>query len=77
MYEKEIIKGFSKLNKEQKIKKVAAYFQNSSEVEKELKSFWHSNIAMQNIFDEFAENTISNFFFPYGMAPNVGGGSSK
>lgn len=71
MYEKEIIKGFSKLNKEQKIKKVAAYFQNSSEVEKELKSFWHSNIAMQNIFDEFAENTISNFFFPYGMAPNV------
>jgi len=71
MYEKEIIKGFSKLSKEQKVKKVAAYFSNSEEIEKELKSFWHQEIEKQKLFEEFAENTISNFFFPYGLAPNV------
>ncbi len=71
MLEKEIIKGFSKLDKEQKVKKVASYFPNPEEVEKELKSFWHTEIAKQKLFEEFAENTISNFFFPYGIAPNV------
>ncbi len=71
MYEKEIIKGFSKLSKEQKVKKVASYFSNPEEVEKELKSFWHPELGKQKLFEEFAENTISNFFFPYGLAPNV------
>ncbi len=71
MREKEIIKGFSKLDKEDKIKKVASFFHDSERVEKELKSFWHPEIETQKLFDEFAENTISNFYFPYGMAPNV------
>lgn len=71
MLEKEIIKGFSKLDKEQKVKKVATYFPNPEKVEKELKSFWHAEIAKQKLFEEFSENTISNFFFPYGIAPNV------
>jgi hydroxymethylglutaryl-CoA reductase len=26
---------------------------------------------LQKTLDEFSENTISNFFFPYGIAPNV------
>lgn len=71
MREKEIIKGFSKLDKDEKIQKVAAFFPNPQEMEKELKSFWHPEIEKQHIFDEFSENTISNFYFPYGIAPNV------
>lgn len=71
MHEKEIIKGFSKLDKEQKVKKVAACFPNPEEVEKELKSYWHPEIAKQKLFEEFSENTISNFYFPYGIVPNV------
>lgn len=71
MREKEIIKGFSKLDKDQKVQKVATYFSNPEEVEKELKSYWHPEIAKQKLFEEFAENTISNFYFPYGIAPNV------
>lgn len=71
MREKEIIKGFSKLSKEDKIKKVAQYFPNPEEVENELKSFWYPDIQRQQTFDEFSENTISNFIFPYGIAPNV------
>ena len=71
MEEKQIIKGFSKLTKEEKIKKMASFCPNPDEIEKELKSFWHPDIAKQKIFDEFAENTISNFYFPYGIMPNV------
>lgn len=71
MREKEIIKGFSKLSKENKIKQVAKYFPDPDEVEKELKSFWYPDIERQKTFDEFSENTISNFIFPYGIAPNV------
>lgn len=71
MREKDIIKGFSKLSKEDKIKKVTSYCPESDKVEKALKSFWHSDIQLQKTLDEFSENTISNFFFPYGIAPNV------
>lgn len=71
MQEKEIIKGFSKLSKEDKIKKVAQYFPEPHRVERALESFWHADIQLQKTFDEFSENTISNFFFPYGIAPNV------
>jgi len=71
MKEKKIIEGFSKLSKEEKIKKIASFCANPKEIEKELYSFWHPEIAKQKIFDEFAENTISNYYFPYGMMPNV------
>jgi len=71
MREKEIIKGFSKLDKEEKVKKVATYFPDAEKVEKELKSYWHPEKSKQKLFEEFAENTISNFYFPYGIAPNV------
>jgi len=71
MREKEIIKGFSKLSKEDKIRKVAQYFSKPENIEKELKSFWYPDIQRQKTFDEFSENTISNFIFPYGIAPNV------
>lgn len=66
-----IIKGFSKLMKEEKLKLVAEYFENPGEVVSLLKSFWHSDEKQQKLFDEFSENTISNFYIPYGIAPNV------
>lgn len=66
-----IISGFSKLLKEEKLKLVAEYFENPGEVINLLKSFWHSDVEQQKLFDEFSENTISNFYIPYGIAPNV------
>jgi hydroxymethylglutaryl-CoA reductase len=66
-----IIKGFSKLLKEDKLKLVAEYFENPGEVIELLKSFWHTDEDKQKLFDEFSENTISNFYIPYGIAPNV------
>lgn len=71
MREKNIISGFSKLSKVDKIQEVAKYFQNPEEVFNTLVSYWYKNPEEQKLFDEFSENTISNFHFPYGIAPNV------
>ena len=70
MQKQQIRKGFSKLNKEQKIHLTTSYFENPAKAAAELKSFWHNDPDIQKKLDEFAENTISNFFFPYGIAPN-------
>ena len=66
-----IKKGFSKLLKEEKLKVIANYFENPGEVVALLKSFWHPDKKQQELFEEFSENTISNFFIPYGISPNV------
>ena len=66
-----IKKGFSKLLKEEKLKLIANYFENPGEVISLLKSYWHSDSQQQQLFDEFSENTITNFFIPYGISPNV------
>lgn len=32
--------------------------------------YWNSNEALQNLHDEFIENTISNYYLPFAVAPN-------
>lgn len=66
-----IIKGFSKLLKEDKLKAVSEYIENPGEFIALLKGFWYSDLEKQRQFDEFSENTISNFHIPYGIVPNV------
>ena len=66
-----IKKGFSKLLKEEKLKLIANYFENPGEVINLLKSYWHPDSKQQQLFDEFSENTITNFYIPYGISPNV------
>ena len=68
---KHAIKGFSKLSKEQKIEKIGSMLHDEERIMNLLKSFWHSSPKAQKLFDEFSENTISNYFFPYGVAPNL------
>ena len=53
------------------MKLIANYFENPGEVVSLLKSYWHSDSKQQQLFDEFSENTITNFFIPYGISPNV------
>jgi hydroxymethylglutaryl-CoA reductase len=66
-----LIRGFSKLLKEDKVKIVSELMDNQVEAVELLKSFWHTDNSKQKIFDEFSENTISNYYIPYGVAPNV------
>ncbi len=66
-----MVSGFSKLNKLEKIDYlVDTCFQGSARVKNQLKEFWHKDLDSQQIFDEFSENTITNFYFPYGLVPN-------
>ena len=67
----ERVKGFSKLSKEGKIEwMLNSYFNGDESVLDFLKSYWHIDPQMQKRHDEFIENTVSNFFTPYGVAPN-------
>ena len=65
------IKGFSKLSKEGKIEWVAEhYFNNANEGKALLEKYWHPDAKTQKLHDEFIENTITNFYLPFGVAPN-------
>lgn len=65
------IEGFSKLTKEEKIDWIAArYSDNSEQTVRILKRYWNPDIKLQQLHDEFIENTISNYYLPLGIAPN-------
>lgn len=65
------IKGFSKLSKEEKINWITAtYFSNDAEAKANLKKYWNADENLQKLHDEFIENTLTNFYLPYGVAPN-------
>lgn len=66
-----IISGFSKRSKSEKIDWMAkTYFANPDAAKAVLKQYWHDDAALQQLHDEFIENTISNYFLPLGIAPN-------
>ena len=65
------VKGFSKLSKEEKINWITTtYFSNPKEAKDILLDYWNSNESLQKLHDEFIENTLTNFYLPYGVAPN-------
>ena len=65
------ISGFSKFTKQEKINWIAdTFFSNKEEAVTVLKKYWNSDEVLQQLHDEFIENTISNFYVPYGVAPN-------
>ncbi len=66
------LKGFSKLSKIEKINLIAQeYFSDPEKAKSELKKFWLSDEKTQKTIDEFSENTLTNFSFPFGVVPNV------
>ena len=65
------IAGFSKLSKEEKIIWISnSYFDNPAEAILLVKKYWNDDLKLQQLHDDFIENTISNFYFPLGVAPN-------
>lgn len=65
------ISGFSKLSKEEKINWISnTYFSNPKEAISVLKNYWNTDVSLQKLHDEFIENTITNFYLPFGVAPN-------
>jgi hydroxymethylglutaryl-CoA reductase len=63
------ISGFSKMSKMEKIQWISGQLNEGDDFLK-IDQFWHPNQDQQKVFDDFSENTVSNYFFPYGLAPN-------
>ncbi|MEO9478489.1 MAG: hydroxymethylglutaryl-CoA reductase, degradative [Maribacter dokdonensis] len=67
----EPISGFSKLSKEEKIDWITTnYTQNAAQSRKILQTYWNLDQSVQQLHDEFIENTITNLYVPQGIAPN-------
>ena len=65
------ISGFSKLSKSKKIDWIVdTYFSNAEDATRILKQYWNSSEKLQQLHDEFIENTITNYYLPLGVAPN-------
>ena len=65
------ISGFSKLSKSKKIDWIVnTYFSNKEAAKTVLEQYWNSNDKLQQLHDEFIENTITNYYLPLGVAPN-------
>ena len=65
------VEGFSKLSKEGKIEWVVnEYLNGDKSVINILKQYWNDDADLQKLHDEFSENTVSNFYMPFGLAPN-------
>lgn len=66
----QITTGFSRLDKDQKIDLVASKVPDPELFSHTLHASWHRDPEIQKMIDEFSENTLGNYFFPYGVAPN-------
>ncbi|RKE98382.1 hydroxymethylglutaryl-CoA reductase, degradative [Ichthyenterobacterium magnum] len=65
------ISGFSKLSKSKKIDWIVnTYFSNKEAAKTILEQYWNNDKKLQQLHDEFIENTITNYYLPLGVAPN-------
>lgn len=65
------VEGFSKLSKTQKIDWIAANCTQDPKAAKQLlEQYWNTDPRVQKLHDEFIENTISNYYLPFAIAPN-------
>ena len=65
------VEGFSKLSKTQKIDWIATNCTKDPKKTKQLlQQYWNTDPRVQKLHDEFIENTISNYYLPFAIAPN-------
>jgi len=65
------VSGFSKKTKQEKIDWIIdTHFHNNKKAKDILLRYLNNDESIQNLHDEFIENTISNFYLPFAVAPN-------
>ncbi len=65
------VEGFSKLTKAEKIDWIVHnYTKNPTESKKLLERYWNPDETVQKLHEEFIENTLSNYYLPFAIAPN-------
>ena len=66
-----VVSGFSRKTKEEKIQWLSEhYLQNDPDCLSILKQYWNDHTDLQKLHDDFIENTLSNFYLPFAIAPN-------
>src|SRR5690554_16000 len=66
------VSGFSKKSKAEKINwLIANYLQDNPDSIAILKQYWNADNSLQQLHDDFIENTLSNYYLPFAIAPNV------
>ncbi|RAJ15118.1 hydroxymethylglutaryl-CoA reductase, degradative [Olleya aquimaris] len=66
-----LVSGFSKLSKTEKIDwLIKNHLSTHKDAEHILKQYWNSDEKLQQLHDEFIENTVTNYYLPFGVAPN-------
>ncbi len=68
MQKQSIIKGFSKLSREEKIRLVIERRNLGEQFEADLNRYLHPQ--QQSLFNDISENTVSNYYLPFSLAPN-------
>ncbi len=64
------ISGFSKLSKSEKIEWLLnTYFTDKDKARSLVQGYWNSDDKLQKLHDEFIENTITNYYLPFRVAP--------
>ena len=65
------IDGFSKLTKAEKIAWLCdTYFPNIENAASFFEKYHNADTDLQKLHDEFIENTVSNYYLPFAVAPN-------
>ena len=65
------VSGFSNKTKNEKIQWLAdSYLTGNTEAIDTLKKYWNADEKLQSLHDDFIENTITNYYLPFGIAPN-------
>jgi hydroxymethylglutaryl-CoA reductase len=63
--------GFSRLTRDEKIEFISRqHFSQPEEAIRLLQTYQHTDPEVQKRHDEFIENSLTNFYMPYGVAPN-------
>lgn len=66
----QFVRGFSKKTRAEKLDFIAPEFADAKKALEIYKNFRHPDPKMQELLEEFSENTISNFHLPYCIVPN-------
>lgn len=70
MHNQQPIKGFSRLARDEKVQWLSQYLTDEN-LDDFLKKFRHPDKDVQDLFENFSENTLSNYHLPWGIVPNV------
>ena len=65
------LSGFSKLSKTQKIDwLISTHLNDSTTAKNTILRYWNDDDQLKELHAGFSENTITNYYFPFGLAPN-------